>query len=80
MISLGKQTKLGPEKVIERAIQYFGPQGVGLEVEESGTGCARFAGGGGFVSVTACKGETRTEVSIEAREYESQAKQFVAKL
>jgi len=80
MISIGKETKLRPEKVIEKAIAFFGPQGVGLEVEDSGEGCARFAGGGGFVYVSACKGEKRTQVSVEAREWEPQAKQFVAKL
>ncbi len=80
MISLGKETKLSPGKVIEKAIAFFGPQGVGLEVEESGEGCARFAGGGGFVNVSACQGEKRTQVSVEAREWEPQAKQFTAKL
>jgi len=80
MISIGKETKLRPEKVIEKAIAFFGPQGVGLEVEDSGEGCARFAGGGGFVYVSACQGEKRTQVSVEAREWEPQAKQFVAKL
>ena len=80
MISIGKETKLRPEKVIEKAIAFFGPQGVGLEVDDSGEGCAHFTGGGGFVTVTACQGDKRTVVSVEAREWESQVKQFTVKL
>jgi hypothetical protein len=80
MISIGKENKLRPEKVIEKAIAYFGPQGVGLDVEDSGKGCAHFIGGGGFVTVTACQGEKRTEVGVEAREWESQAKRFTMNL
>ncbi len=80
MISLGKETRLEPEKVIEKAILFFGPKGVGLNVEDSGEGCASFTGGGGSVSVTTCRGEKKTQVDVEAREYESQAKQFVASL
>ena len=80
MISMGKETRLKPENVIEKAIAFFGPKGVGLEVDDSGEGCAHFSGGGGFVSVTACPGEKRTVVSIESREWESQVRQFTVKL
>jgi hypothetical protein len=80
MISIGKETKLRPAKVIEEAMAFFGPQGVGLQVDDSGSGCAHFTGGGGFVTVTACQGEKQTVVSVEAREWEPQAKQFTAKL
>ena len=80
MISIGKETKLRPEKVIEKAIAFFGPQGVGLEVDDSGKGCVHFTGGGGFVTVTACQGEKKTVVSVEAREWEPQVRQFIGKL
>lgn len=80
MISLGKETRLQPTKVIEKAVRFFGPGGLGLEVRDEGEGCARFIGGGGYVSVTCCAGEKRTQVDVESREWDSQAKQFVAKI
>jgi len=34
MIRLGKGSKLSPTKVLEKAIEFFGPDGVDLEVKE----------------------------------------------
>jgi hypothetical protein len=80
MIHLGKESKLSPAKVLEKAVQFFGPEGVGLEVKEQDEGCARFEGGGGHVFVRVCEGEKGTEVDLEAREWEYQAKQFMGKI
>jgi hypothetical protein len=80
MINLGKETRLKSDQVIEKAVAFFGPEGEGLQVEDRGAGCARFVGGGGFVFVSACDGEKRTQVDIESMEWEIQAKQFVASL
>jgi hypothetical protein len=80
MIHLGKESKLSPPKVLERAIEFFGPGGVGLEVKEQDESCTRFEGGGGFVFVRVCEGEKGTEVDLEAREWEYQAKQFMGKI
>ena len=80
MISYGKETKLKPDQVIEKAVQFFGPDGVGLEITDQGEACARFEGGGGHVSITCCEGEKHTQVSLESREWEYQAGQFVGKL
>jgi len=80
MIRYGKETRLPPQQVIEKAIHFFGPGGVGLDVIDQGTGCARFEGGGGYVSIACCEGEKRTQVDLEAREWEHQAGQFVGKL
>jgi hypothetical protein len=80
MISYGKETKLKPEQVIDKAVQFFGPAGIGLEVKDRGTACARFEGGGGYVAISCCEGAKHTEVSLEAREWEYQAGQFVGKL
>ena len=69
MIRLGKESKLSPTKVLEKTIEFFGPDGVGLEVKEHDEGCARFEGGGGHVFVQVCKGENGTEVDLESREW-----------
>jgi hypothetical protein len=34
MINMGKTSKLAPEEVISRAVEYFGPNGVGLDVKQ----------------------------------------------
>ena len=80
MISYGKHTRLKPAQVIQKAVSFFGPAGVGLAVQDRGGGCARFVGGGGFVFVSTCEGERRTEVSLETREWEIPSKDFIAKL
>jgi hypothetical protein len=80
MISYGKETKLKPDQVIDRAVQFFGPGGLGLQVEDQGGGCARFTGGGGYVYLSTCEGAKATEVSLEAREWEYQVKEFAGRL
>ena len=82
MISLGKESKLAPSVVIERAVAFFGPGGWGLEVTERGECCARFEGGGGHVSVQATAREKGkgSEVEVESREWEHAAKAFLGKL
>ena len=78
MIHLGKESKLSPTRVLEKAIEFFGPDGVGLEVKEQDEGCARFEGSGGYVFVQVCKKEGGgTDIDLEAREWEYQAKQFL---
>ena len=82
MISLGKDSKFAPSKVIERAVAFFGPGGLGLEATEHADCCARFEGGGGHVFVQAAAGDKGkgSQVSIEAIEWERQAERFLAKI
>ena len=80
MINYGKETKLKPDQVIEKAVQFFGPGGLGLQVEDQGAGCARFTGGGGYVYLSTCEGAKTTEVSLEAREWDYQVKDFASRL
>jgi hypothetical protein len=80
VIHYGKETKLQPQAVIDRAIHFFGPTGVGLRMVDQGPACARFEGGGGYVSIACCKGEKRTLVDLEAREWEHYAGKFIGKL
>ena len=78
MIRYGKMTKLAPSQVLERAGRYFGSSGLGLESQEQGAGCARWTVAGGFVYISTCAGAKGTEVNLEAREWEAQAREFVS--
>ena len=82
MISLVKESKLVPSKVIEQAVAFFGPGGWGLDVIDRAECCARFEGGGGHVFVQASGGKKGkgSEVEVESREWEHAAKAFLAKL
>jgi hypothetical protein len=80
MISLTKKSKLATAEVIKRAVKFFGPGGFGLEVTDQGTCCVEFEGAGGSVKVSVAEAEKGTQVDIEAREWEKQAKDFIAGL
>ena len=80
MLRLNTRTKLSPEEVVKRAVEYFGPGGYGLKVKEQGDACAYFEGGGGGVEVTACVDKDSTSVDLETREWEFQVKDFARKI
>ncbi len=82
MLNIAKESKLGAAEAIRRAVSFFGPDGLGLTVVEQGDCCARFEGGGGFVSVAVeeTEGKKRIKVSVQGREWESNIKEFMAKL
>lgn len=80
MARYGKQSKLSPARVLEKAHAFFGPGGLGLEVKEQGEDCATFEGGGGYVFVSACEKGPGSEVELETREWDYQVKQFMEKI
>jgi hypothetical protein len=80
MLRLEIQTKLSPEKAVEKAVAFFGPDGYGLEVKENYKNHAYFVGGGGSVTIsTSVKGK-KTAVDIESREWDFQVKEFAEKI
>jgi hypothetical protein len=80
MISLSKNSKLKPEDVIKKAVSFWGPKGQGLTVQEQDACSVAFEGGGGGVNVSAAAAAKGSTVDVEAREWESQAKDFMALL
>jgi len=82
MIRMGKETKLDSAELIAKAVAYFGPEGLGLEIEERSSCCARFAGGGGYVFVQGNEDESPggMEVIVEGREWENQIRQFMGRI
>lgn len=82
MIKIGKKTKLTPEEVIAKSIKFFGPGGVGLNIVTEERCCARFEGGGGYVSVqvTEVDGDKEIDVNVLGREFDYHIEKFVKKL
>ena len=82
MLNIEKVTKLTPKQVLERAIGFFGPNGWGLDVVESGGCCARFRGLGGFVLVQTDEAAThgKTRVSLQGKEIENGIREFLQAL
>jgi len=78
MIKLSVTTKLNNEKIIEKAVDFFGNKN-GLKVTEQGDCCASFEGAGGYVRVDISENEKK-EVTVESREHEYLAKKFVESL
>ena len=73
-------TKLSPQEAIAYAKDYFGPQGVGLEVTNEEGMCLILQGGGGHVAVTACPGEKKTTLELETREWDYPVRQFMTQV
>ncbi len=82
MIRMGKESKLPPEKIIEAATAFFGPEGWGMTVEAKGACCARFEGSDGYVFVQTAveEGNGRTKIDVEGRQWEPQIQEFMGKV
>jgi hypothetical protein len=81
MIRMGRESKLAPKEVIDKAIEFFGKQW-GMEVTESGDCCARFEGGGGhvYVDTTSLEHGSGARVEIQGRQWERQIKEFMGEI
>ena len=80
MLSIAAKTKLKPEEVIKRAVDFFGPKGYKLTVKEQSADCASFEGGGGGVEVSTCIEGKQTSVDFTSREWDYQVKEFIGTL
>ncbi len=80
MIKISKESKLKPNEAIKKAVSFFGPDGLGLELMEEDSCNAYFEGGGGSVRVSAATSKKGSSVDVESVEWDYQAKQFIEKL
>ena len=82
MIRMGKESKLVPSEVIDKAVAFFGPGEVGMEIVNQDECCARFEGAGGYVYVQAVGDDDQkgSSVTVEGREWEYQIKQFMGEI
>ena len=71
------RTRKSPEKVFEKAKDFFGEGGLGLELSDENPCCVTFEGGGGYVSVSTVEEEGKTEVGLETREWDYHVKKFM---
>jgi hypothetical protein len=70
-------TKLSLPEALQRAVEHFGAQGVGLQLVDHNEACDSFEGGGGHVSIVACPGDNNTTLEVETREWDYAVRQFM---
>jgi len=77
MLRVATQTKLSPEKVIGKAVTFFGNDGFKLNITSQTETTASFEDDVGSVTVAANKENGKTSVELTTREWESQVEQFI---
>ena len=80
MIRMTKQTRLNPEDIIARAVEFFGEKGEQLDERDRSRCCIYFEGGGGYVAISIVEESKKRTLDIETREYEYQVKRFLKTL
>jgi hypothetical protein len=80
MLRISAETKLKPEEVLKKAMDFFGPGGDKMKVLEKSEGCVTFEGGGGMVSVTTQPAAKNTTVEIVTQEWEEPVKEFMRRI
>jgi hypothetical protein len=80
MLSATKDSKLKPADVIERAINFFGPGALGLNVKEKAEDTVYLEGGGGGVRFYVAEAKKGSKIDVETREWEIQVKDFLASI
>jgi hypothetical protein len=80
MARYGVETNLDVEEVLEKAVEFFGPDGLGLEVGTRTDAAVSFVGGGGHVAVVVCPTDSGSELDLETREWDYQVKEFMQQL
>ena len=74
---MSAKTKLKPEEVVRRAVNFFGPGGYGLGVKEQTSDYVCLEGGGGVVEVIASAEGKGASVELVSREWDYQVKEFL---
>jgi len=80
MIRMEKKTRLRPEEIIGRAVNFFGENGEQLAERDRGRCCIYFEGGGGYVAVSVVEEKKIRTIDVETREFEYQVKRFLETL
>lgn len=82
LLRMGKETSETPQEVLNKAIAYFGENGVGLKLVEQSPNTVQFTGGGGHVQVMVSPTADghKTEIDIQTRDWEYDVKRFLQKI
>ena len=71
------KSKRSAAEVLDKALEFFGPEGEGLEIVEMTEGLAHFRGGGGHVLIETSPTDDGTQVDFEVREWDRQVINFM---
>ena len=77
MLRIATKSKLTPEKIIEKSIDYFGLNGYKLAITDKTDTSVYFEGGGGLVEVSVTLENGKTTVDFLSREWDFQVKEFI---
>ena len=77
MLTIAAKTKMKPDAIIKRAVDFFGPKGYKLRIDGQDATGVTFEGGGGSVSVSITVEGKQTSVELTSREWDYQVKEFV---
>jgi hypothetical protein len=77
MLRIGTKTDRPAAEVIERAVAFFGPGSVGLELRHRAPDHVTFEGGGGFVTVEVVPEDDQRDVTVVTQEWEHDARRFI---
>lgn len=82
MISVETQSRLAGHTIMKKALRYFGPEGLGLEIAGRSERTARFKGCTGFVSIDLefQVDSMRTQVKAVGRGFDLQMHAFIETL
>jgi hypothetical protein len=75
------ETRLTVSEVMQRAVDYFGPNGSGgLKITEQSDYRIVFAGGGGYVIAEARRAPSGSRIELEVQEFDREAQSFLGTL
>ena len=82
MIRIARTTnKLTSKEAVDKAVEYFGAGGLGMEMTERADCCVHFLGAGGHVRVTTSEQpDGKIEVEVESKEWDYDAKKFLEQI
>jgi len=80
MLRIATQTKRPAAEVLDRAVAFFGPGAVGLELRDRAPDHVTFEGGGGFVTVDVVPERDARDVTVVTQEWEHDARRFIEQI
>jgi hypothetical protein len=79
MVKYSINTRLSAERVIDKAVIFFGDK-LNMDITERRDCCIRFTGGGGFVYIYKLQDHGVEEIIIESQEWDARVKEFLVAL
>ncbi len=83
MTNIETQSRLAGHTIIEKAVRFFGPEGLELDITDRSERHARFRGAASFVRIVLESHGRRKRTEVSATfgwEYEAEIKEFIGSL